>query len=69
MLDLKQRNIIRGHLDKGMTSEAIANYLTRLADLEEPDRVMIRSAAYDILNETVASPRTSGRPDLKLVLP
>lgn len=41
MLDLKQRNVIRGHLDKGMSPEAIANYLARVADLEEPDMVVI----------------------------
>jgi len=68
MLDLKQRNIIRGHLDKGMTPDAIANYFARLADLEELDMVMIRSTAYDILNEANPEPATSAGPqELRLI--
>jgi len=68
MLDVKQRNIIRGHPDSGMTPDAIANYLARLADLEESDMVMIRSATYDILNEANPEPSPlAGSPGLRLI--
>lgn len=51
MLNLVQRNIIRGYLDNGMSPEAIADYLGRLNDLDALEVVTIRSAAYDLLNE------------------
>ncbi|MGB0878846.1 MAG: hypothetical protein ACPGXI_17555 [Mycobacterium sp.] len=68
MLDLKQRNTIRGYLDKGMSPDAVANYFARLADLEESDMLIIRSAAYDILNESnsVSAPAV-GPPGLRLI--
>lgn len=50
MLNLVQRNIIRGYLDDGMSPEAIADYLGRVNDLDALDIVTIKSAAYDLLN-------------------
>lgn len=41
---------IQQRLDEGMTPEAIADSLGRLADLEELDIVTIRSTAYDLVN-------------------
>lgn len=41
---------IRQRLDEGMTPEAIADSLGRLADLDELDIVTIRSTAYDLVN-------------------
>jgi hypothetical protein len=51
MLNLMQRNIIRGYLDDDMSPEAIADYLGRVNDLDALEIVTIRSAAYDLLNE------------------
>jgi len=68
MFDLEERNIIRGYLDSGMTPEAIANYIGRVSDLEDADVLLIRSAAADMLNESVASaPVRLGRPVLTLI--
>lgn len=41
---------IQHRLDEGMTPEAIADSLGRLADLDELDIVTIRSTAYDLVN-------------------
>ncbi|BBN50815.1 hypothetical protein [Mycobacterium avium] len=41
---------IQQRLDEGMTPEAIADSLGRLADLDELDIVTIRSTAYDLVN-------------------
>ncbi|RFZ10369.1 hypothetical protein DSM43518_02283 [Mycobacterium marinum] len=41
---------IQQRLDEGMSPEAIADSIGRLADLEDLDIVMIRSAAYDLRN-------------------
>jgi hypothetical protein len=41
---------IQQRLDEGMTPEAIADSIGRLADLDELDIVVIRSTAYDLLN-------------------
>lgn len=68
MLDLKQRNTIRGYLDKGMRPDAVSNYFARLADLEESDTLIIRSAAYDILIESNPVPApVAGPPELRLI--
>lgn len=68
MLDLQERNIIRGYLDSGMTPDAIANYIGRVSDLEDADVLLIRSAAVDMLKESVASaPARRGRPVLTLI--
>ena len=55
MFDLQERTIIRGYLYSGMTPDAIANYIGRVSDLEDADILLIRSAAADMLNETVAN--------------
>ncbi|PJE03636.1 hypothetical protein LIX17_25580 (plasmid) [Mycobacterium avium subsp. hominissuis] len=41
---------IQQRLDEGMTPEAIADSIGRLADLDELDIVTIRSTAYDLIN-------------------
>jgi len=41
---------IEQRLDEGMTPEAIADSIGRVADLEELDIVVIRSTAYDLMN-------------------
>lgn len=41
---------IQQRLDEGMTPEAIADSIGRLADLDELDIVTIRSTAYDLVN-------------------
>lgn len=51
VLNILQRNVIRGFLDEGMSPEDIADYLGRLNDLGPLEVVTIRSAAYDMLNE------------------
>jgi hypothetical protein len=51
MLNVMQRNIIRGYLDNGMSPAAVADYLGRVNDLEPLDVITIKSAAYDLLNE------------------
>ncbi len=59
MLNIRQRNVIRGYLDEGMSPEDIADYIGRINDLGPLEVVTIRSAAYDMLNE-----HTSVGPDL-----
>jgi hypothetical protein len=39
---------IQERLDEGMTPEAIADSLGRIADLDHLDVITIRSAAYDL---------------------
>jgi hypothetical protein len=56
MFDLKERTIIRGYLDSGMTPDAVANYIGRVSDLEDSDILLIRSVATDMLNETATPP-------------
>ena len=69
MLNILQRNVIRGFLDEGMEPQAIADYLGRLNDLGPLEIVTIRSAAYDMLNEEpAAGPEAVGRPALTLVV-
>ncbi|MGJ6127372.1 hypothetical protein QN239_32860 [Mycolicibacterium sp. Y3] len=41
---------IQQRLDEGMTPEAIADSIGRMADLDELDIVTIRSTAYDLIN-------------------
>jgi len=41
---------IQQRLDEGMSPEAIANSIGRLADLDELEVVTIRSVAYDLRN-------------------
>ncbi|MDZ4268171.1 MAG: hypothetical protein U1D00_21180 [Mycobacterium sp.] len=41
---------IQQRLEEGMTPEAIADSIGRLADLDELEIVVIRSTAYDLLN-------------------
>lgn len=41
---------IQQRLDEGMTPEAIADSIGRMADLDELDIVTIRSTAYDLRN-------------------
>lgn len=41
---------IQQRLDEGMTPEAVADSIGRLADLDELEVVVIRSTAYDLLN-------------------
>lgn len=41
---------IQQRLDEGMTPEAVADSIGRLADLDELKVVVIRSTAYDLLN-------------------
>lgn len=41
---------IQQRLDQGMTPEAIADSIGRLADLDPLDVVQIRSVAYDLVN-------------------
>ncbi|WP_188113031.1 hypothetical protein [Mycobacterium simiae] len=48
MLNILQRNVIRGYLDKGLSPEEIVDYLSRLNDLEPLEVVTIRSAAYEL---------------------
>lgn len=68
MLNILQRNVIRGFLDEGMEPQEIADYLGRLNDLGPLEIVTIRSAAYDMLNEApTAAPETVGRPALTLI--
>lgn len=67
MFDLKERNIIRGYLDSGMTPDAVANYIGRVSDLEDSDILLIRSAATDMLNETATTPPRPQRPVLTLI--
>lgn len=55
MLDLKQRTVIRDYLDSGMTPDAVANYLGRLADLEPEEVAALRLAARDMLSESSAN--------------
>jgi hypothetical protein len=45
-----QINEIQQRLNAGMTPEAIADSIARMADLDELDIVTIRSAAYDLQN-------------------
>lgn len=68
MLNILQRNVIRGFLDEGMDPEEVADYLGRLNDLGPLEIVTIRSAAYDMLNEEPAeAPAVVGRPALTLI--
>ncbi|PJE03592.1 MAG: hypothetical protein CK429_32840 [Mycobacterium sp.] len=69
MLNILQRNVIRGYLDDGMSPEEIADYLGRVNDLGPLEVVTIRSAAYDMLNEqTLEAPvAASGKPMLTLI--
>ncbi|ETB46691.1 hypothetical protein O981_27385 [Mycobacterium avium 10-5560] len=69
LLNILQRNVIRGCLDDGMSPEEIADYLGRVNDLGPLDVVTIRSAAYDMLDEqTPARPSAScGKPILTLI--
>lgn len=69
MLNIVQRNVIRGYLDDGMSPEEIADYLGRVNDLGPLEVVTIRSAAYDMLNEqTLEAPfAASGKPMLTLI--
>lgn len=69
MLNILQRNVIRGYLDGGMSPEEIADYLGRVNDLDPLQVVTIRSAAYDMLNEqTPDAPATGGgKPTLTLI--
>jgi len=66
MFDLKERTIIRGYLDSGMTPDAVANYIGRLSDLEDSDILLIRSVAIDMLAEAGSHP-PAGPPILTLV--
>ena len=68
MFDLKERNIIRGYLDSGMTPDAVANYIGRVSDLEDSDILLIRSVAIAMLAES-DSPSLAGLPVLTLVPP
>lgn len=43
-----QLDDIQERLDEGMTPEAIADSLGRIADLDHLDVITIRSAAYDL---------------------
>lgn len=68
MLNILQRNVIRGFLDEGMDPDGIADYLGRLNDLDPLEVVTIRSAAYDMLNEEQSAvPEAVGRPTLTLI--
>ncbi|RAV12341.1 hypothetical protein DQP55_11985 [Mycolicibacterium sp. GF69] len=69
MLNILQRNVIRGFLDEGMAPDGIADYLGRLNDLDPLEVVTIRSAAYDMLNEQPADAPDvdGGRPVLTLI--
>lgn len=70
MLNILQRNVIRGYLDGGMSPEEIADYLGRVNDLDPLDIVTIRSAAYDLLNDERAvtvPPAAGGKPLLTFV--
>lgn len=68
MLNILQRNVIRGYLDDGMSPEEIADYLGRVNDLGPLEVVTIRSAAYDMLHEgMVAAPAAGGKPVLTLI--
>jgi len=68
VLNILQRNVIRGFLDEGMDPDGIADYLGRLNDLGPLEVVTIRSAAYDMLNEEpAAAPDAAGRPVLTLI--
>ncbi|MFD2157246.1 hypothetical protein [Rhodococcus jostii] len=44
----EQLDEIRRHLDEGMTPDAIADYLGRVADLDLMDIETVRTAAYAI---------------------
>lgn len=51
-INVKERNIIRQYLDRGMSPEAIADHIGRLHDdLDSLDILSIRSAAYDLIND------------------
>ncbi|KAA1249866.1 hypothetical protein F0Q45_12740 [Mycobacterium simiae] len=50
VLTRAQIDEIRQRLDEGMSPEAIADSIGRLADLDELDIVTIRSTAYDLSN-------------------
>ncbi|WP_342314653.1 hypothetical protein LIX17_25745 (plasmid) [Mycobacterium avium subsp. hominissuis] len=69
MLNILQRNVIRGYLDDGMSPEEIADYLGRVNDLGPLEVVTIRSAAYDMLNDQApaAPAATTGKPILTLI--
>ncbi|MCV7137939.1 hypothetical protein [Mycolicibacterium fortuitum] len=69
MLNILQRNVVRGFLDEGMSPEEIADYLGRLNDLGPLEVVTIRSAAYDMLNEApaVAPAPAAGGPKLTVI--
>ena len=68
MLNILQRNVIRGCLDDEMSPEEIADYLGRVNDLGPLDVVTIRSAAYDMLDEQPpAASAPCGKPMLTLI--
>jgi hypothetical protein len=68
MLNILQRNVIRGYLDEGLGPEGIADYLGRVNDLGPLEVATIRSAAYDMMAEdTVAAPVAGGKPVLTLI--
>ncbi|MDA0252659.1 MAG: hypothetical protein O3B27_06925 [Actinomycetota bacterium] len=43
-------NEIQDRLNEGMTPQQIADSISRMADLEHADMLMIRSVATDLLN-------------------
>lgn len=70
MLDIRQRNAIRAQLNDGVSPEAIADFFGRLNDLDDLEIVTIRSAAYDMLNETdnaAAANAPAGPPTLSVI--
>ena len=68
MLNILQRNVIRGYLDGGMSPEEIADYLGRVNDLGRLEVITIRSAAYDMINEEpAAAPAAGGKPMLAVI--
>jgi len=50
VLDIQQRNEIQHYLDQGMTPDDIAATIGRIAGLNYLDMVVIKSAAYDLIN-------------------
>lgn len=50
LLTRAQIDEIQQRLDEGMSPEAIADSIGRVADLDELDIVTIRSVAYDLVN-------------------
>jgi hypothetical protein len=69
MLNILQRNVIRGYLDGGMSPEEIADYLGRVNDLDALEVITIRSAAYDMLNgESAAAACPAGKPQLTVIV-